>query len=276
MSFNYRTIEIRKEEAGITWLILNRPDQRNAMSPELHAECNDALEKLELDADTKVLILTGAGDAFCGGQDLKLFFRGTENDPKARAQAVADSHEWRWTRLSRFPKPTIAMVNGYCFGGAFTQLIACDLAITADEATFGLSEVNWGIIPGGIVAWNVASAMNNRDAMYYSITGDPFDGKKAAAMGLVNFSVPGEKLREETLAVARKLAGKNPATVRAIKDCVRSVPGMSEAQAIDYLHAKMNSLTFSDRENGQQEALKQFIDEKSFKPGFGNYRRKTA
>ena len=81
-----------------------------------------------------------------------------------------------------FPKPTIAMVNGFCFGGAFTPLIACDFAIAAEDATFGLSEINWGIFPGGLVSRVLADAMSYRDAMYYIMTGDPFDGKKAAEL----------------------------------------------------------------------------------------------
>ena len=82
------------------------------------------------------------------------------------------------------------MINGFCFGGAFTQACACDFAIAADDAVFGLSEVNWGILPGGIVSWNVAQTLNFRDGLYYAMTGDTFDGKKAKEMGFVNFSVP--------------------------------------------------------------------------------------
>ena len=84
--------------------------------------------------------------------DLKLYFRGTEEDPSARARARKAAHAWRWSKISHFPKATIAMVPGYCFGGGFMPVIACDFAIAADDASFGLSEVNWGIIPGGLVA----------------------------------------------------------------------------------------------------------------------------
>ncbi len=276
MGYEYETIKIQQEDDGVTWLILNRPEKRNAMSPQLHADCNDALYNLATDAKCRVLIVTGAGEAFCAGQDLRLFFRATDNAPRERFEAAENSHHWRWMRLSKFPKPTIAMVNGFCFGGAFTQLIACDLAVAADDAVFGLSEVNWGIIPGGIVSWNVVNAMNSRDAMFYAITGDPFDGKKAAQMGLVNYSVPKNELTEETLKLARKLAAKNPATVRYTKEGVRAVRGMSEAQAADYLAAKSDALRFRDSEKGREEAMKQFLDEKKFRPGLGNYVRDDA
>jgi feruloyl-CoA hydratase/lyase len=271
----YRNIKIEKE-GGITWLILNRPEKRNAMSPELHKECDRALFELATDAETQVLILTGAGDAYCAGQDLKLFFRGTEDKPKERFEAAEASHSWRWTRLSKFPKPTIAMVNGYCFGGAFTHLIACDLAVAAEEATFGLSEVNWSIIPGGIVSWNVADVLNFRNAMYYAMTGDPFDGRMAAQIGLVNYAVPAADLREETIRLAKKLMDKNPAALRYTKEAIRAVRSMTEAQADDYLKAKSDALRYRDPERGREEALKQFVDEKVYRPGLGHYDRKRA
>ena len=103
------------------------------------------------DDDVKVVVLTGAGEAWCAGQDLALYFRANEKDGKTRARINKVSHEWRWNKLVKFPKPTIAMVNGYCFGGAFTQLCACDFAIAANDAIFGLSEVNWGILPGAFL-----------------------------------------------------------------------------------------------------------------------------
>jgi feruloyl-CoA hydratase/lyase len=174
---NFETVKVEREE-GVTFLILNRPDQRNAMSPQLHSEMSFALDELAEDEETKVVVITGAGKAFCAGQDLKLYFRANDSDPKGRARARRDSHGWRWEKLSKYPKPTIAMVNGYCFGGAFTTVCACDFVMTADEATFGLSEVNWGIIPGGLVAWNVVRVLGYRDAMWYATTGETFTGSK--------------------------------------------------------------------------------------------------
>lgn len=271
----FETIKIEKQD-GITWLILNRPEKRNAMSPQLHKECNQALFELATDPQTLVLVLTGAGEAYCAGQDLKLFFRGTEGKARERFEAAEASHSWRWTRLSRFPKPTIAMVNGFCFGGAFTHLVACDLAIAADEAVFGLSEVNWGIIPGGIVSWNVADILNFRNAMYYAMTGDAFDGKIAAQIGLVNYSVPKARLREETIKLAKKLIEKNPMTVRYTKEAIRAVRAMSEAQAADFLSAKTDALRFRDPEKGREKALSQFVDDKIYRPGFGPYDRERA
>src|ERR1700731_1255921 len=274
-SKRYETVLIEKED-GITWLLMNRPEKRNAMSPPLPVEMPNALAELAVDPQTQVVVLTGAGAAFCSGQDIKLYFRANDDAPAARAKARHASNQWRWHRLSTFPQPTIAMVNGYCFGGGFTQVCACDLAVAADDALFGLSEVNWGILPGGIVSWNVAQMLNLRDGMYYALTGDTFDGKKAKEIGFVNFSFPKEKLKEETIKLAKKLMEKSPAVLRYTKEALRAVRFMNEPQAADYLAAKSDALRLNDKENSRQEGMKQFLDEKTYRPGLGNFKRKKA
>ena len=274
-SKRYETVLIEKED-GITWLIMNRPEKRNAMSPQLHVEMDDALAELAVDPQTQVLVLTGAGDAFCSGQDIKLYFRANDDAPAARAKARHASNQWRWHRLSTFPQPTIAMVNGYCFGGGFTQVCACDLAVAADDALFGLSEVNWGILPGGIVSWNVAQMLNLRDGMYYALTGDTFDGKKAKDMGFINFSFPRNELKHETIKLAQKLMEKSPAVLRYTKEALRAVRFMNEPQAADYLNAKSDALRFVDKEDSRTQGMRQFLDDKSYRPGFGPFRRVKA
>jgi trans-feruloyl-CoA hydratase/vanillin synthase len=268
----YETILVEKQDR-IAWVILNRPEKRNAMSPQLHRDMDAALDDLAHDAETDVLVLTGAGEAWCAGQDIKLFFREGAKDPAAMAKARHASHSWRWQKLSTFPKPTIAMINGYCFGGAFTQACACDFAICADEAVFGLSEVNWGILPGGIVSWNVAQVLNFRDGLYYAMTGDTFEGKQAKEMGFVNFSVPKAELKTATVALAKKLMLKSPAALRYTKEAIRNVRFMSEPQAADYLQAKSDALRLNDREQGREEGMRQFLDEKRYRPGLGHFER---
>jgi trans-feruloyl-CoA hydratase/vanillin synthase len=266
-----------ESEGGITWLMINRPDKRNAMSPQVHLEMDEVLDDLAVDPATEVLVLTGAGNqAFSAGQDIKLYFRANAGNAAARHKLRRASNNWRWQKLSTFPKPTIAMINGYCFGGAFTQASACDIALAADEAMFGLSEINWGILPGGIVSWNVAQTMNYRDAMYYAMTGDSFDGKQAKQMGFVNFSYPKERLREETIKLAKKLMEKSPAAMRYTKEAIRAVRFMNEPQAADYLNAKSDALRYNDKESSREEGMKQFLDEKSYRPGYGHFKRKRA
>jgi trans-feruloyl-CoA hydratase/vanillin synthase len=271
----YETCKIERQD-GITFLIMNRPEKRNAMSPQLHMDMNDAIDYLTIDPYTDVLVVTGSGKAFSAGQDIRLYFRGTNDDPAARHKARLASNQWRWQKLSRFPKPTIAMVNGFCFGGAFTQVCACDFSIAANDATFGLSEVNWGILPGGIVSWNVVQVMSLRNALYYGITGEPFNGKRAVEIGMVNKSVPAAKLKAETIKLAKVLQQKSPAAVRYTKEAIRAVKFMNEPEAADYLNAKSDALKWNDREDGRNEGMRQFLDEKTYRPGLGHFKRKKA
>ena len=272
----FKNVKIEKED-GISWLILNRPEKRNAMSPALHLDMENAIDYLATDPETLIMVITGAGKAFCAGQDIALTFRGRESATAAQNRRHRQaSSQWRWHKINSFPKPTIVMVNGFCFGGAFTQVCAADYAIAADDAIFGLSDVNWGILPGGIVSWNVVQVMNYRDAMYYATTGDTFTGKEAARMGVVNFSYPADQLRAETVKLAKKLLEKSPAAVRYTKEAIRAVRFMNEPQAEDYLNAKSDALKYVDKENGRQEGMKQFLDEKTYRPGLGHFKRKPA
>jgi trans-feruloyl-CoA hydratase/vanillin synthase len=266
------TVIIEKEN-GIGWCIFNRPEKRNAMSPQLHLDMNQALDELAIDPEVEVLIITGSGKAFSAGQDIRLYFRGTTDDVAKRYKAKHASHNWRWTKLANFPKPTIAMVNGFCFGGAFTQVSACDFAIAADDATFGLSEINWGILPGGIVSWNVVETMSLRDAQYYAITGETFTGKEASKMRFVTKSVPKAKLKAEAIKLAKLLQQKSPAAVRYTKEAIRAVRYMSVDQAADYLNAKSDALKFVDKERGREKGMKQFLDDKTYRPGLGHFDR---
>ena len=128
-------------ENGIAWVKYNRPDKRNAQSPTLNRDMMEVLDALEYRADVGVLVLTGEGEAFCAGMDLKEYFRETEALGLAGTRkAQRESYGW-WRRLRWYQKPTIAMVNGWCFGGGYGPLFACDLAFAAEEAKFGLSEL---------------------------------------------------------------------------------------------------------------------------------------
>jgi feruloyl-CoA hydratase/lyase len=270
---NTANVKVEFQE-GIAWVVLNRPEKRNAMSPALNREMNGVLDALEVDDRCKVLVLTGAGNAYSAGMDIKEYFREVDKATPVEVMRVRrDSMAWQWRQLQRFPKPTIAMVNGWCFGGAFTSLASCDLAIAADEATFGLSEINWGIIPAGNVMKATVDKMSLSDAAYYLMTGETFDGKQAAAMRLVNETVPLAQLKTRTEQVARKLMEKNPHILATIKLSYRRVKEMSWDVAEDFLYAKAQEAYSTDPEQGRKEGMRQFLDEKSYKPGVAQYRR---
>jgi feruloyl-CoA hydratase/lyase len=236
---------------------------------------DDALAQLEVDDNVKVVVVTGEGGNFSAGQDLKKFFRELERNPGERKKAQAAANRWRWERLYGYDKPTIAMVHGYCVGGAFMQLLACDFAIAAEDATFSLSEVNWGILPGALVSKAVADMVLPRHALYYACLGEAFDGKEAARIGMINFAVPPEKLEHATTELAEKLMKKSAAVLRATKQAIRHVRTMDFGQAYDYLAEKGKAIKVADKEDSYNTGLRQFLDEKSYKPTFEPFKLGT-
>jgi feruloyl-CoA hydratase/lyase len=269
----WKTVQVEVAD-GIAWVTLNRPEKRNAMNPVLNREMVAVLDELDLDTDSEVLVLTGAGESFSAGMDLKEYFRETDNQPDvAKERLRRDASQWQWKMLRFYSKPTIAMVNGWCFGGAFTPLGACDLAIAADEAVFGLSEINWGIPPGNLVSKAMADTVGHRKALYYVMTGKTFSGQEAAEMGLVNFSVPRAQLKHEVTQLAQDLQQKNPVILRNARHGFKRCRELTWEQNEDYLYAKVDQAIFRDPERGREQGLKQFLDEKSIKPGLQTYKR---
>ena len=269
----WKTVEV-KVDGGIGWITLNRPEKRNAMSPTLNREMIDVLETLELDDEAQVIVLTGAGDAWSAGMDLKEYFRETDGQPEILQERVRrDCSQWQWKLLRMYSKATIAMINGWCFGGAFSPLVACDLAIAADDAVFGLSEINWGIPPGNLVSKAVAATMGHRQALHYIMTGETFTGAQAAQMGLINRSVPKAQLRDAVVALAQTLLEKNPVVLRYAKQGFKRARELTWEQGEDYLYAKTDQSNYRDPEKGRKEGLKQFLDDKTIKPGLQTYKR---
>lgn len=259
-------------ENGIAWVSFNRPEKRNCMNPKLNRQMMRVLDSLEFRDDIGVLVLTGAGTAWTAGMDLKEYFRETEAQGlRGIRQSQRESYGW-FRRLRWFQKPTIAMVNGWCFGGGFGPLFACDLAIAADEAKFGLSEINWGILPGGGVTKVVVDLLSMRDAMYMALTGNVIDGKTAANWKLVNESVPKAELKNRVEALCNVILEKNPVALKATKDAVRRVKDMTYDNAEDFLVRAQEAANSFDGD-ARKEGIRQFIDEKSYKPGLGAYKR---
>jgi len=265
-----QVVSVRVEDR-IAWVKFARPEKRNAMNPALNRQMLEVLDDLEYRDDVGVLVLGGEGNSWSAGMDLKEYFRETEAQGlRGVRKSQRESYGW-FRRLRWFQKPTIAMVNGWCFGGGFGPLFACDLAICADEAQFGLSEINWGILPGGGVTKVVVDLLPMRDAMWLTLTGELIDGKQASAMRLVNESVPLDRLEARTTEVAKLLLKKNSVALKFAKDAVRRVGVMTYDEAEDYLVRMQEAANFHDKTDGRKEGIRQFIDEKSYKPGLGAY-----
>jgi trans-feruloyl-CoA hydratase/vanillin synthase len=257
-------------EDGVAWVSFNRPEKRNCMSPKLNRQMMRVLDQLEYRDDVGVLVLTGEGTAWSAGMDLKEYFRETEVQGLAGTRAAQrESYGW-WRRLRWYEKPTIAMVNGWCFGGGYGPLFACDLAFAAEEAQFGLSEINWGILPGGGATKVATELLSFRRAMYHAMMGENIDGKTAADWGLVNEALPLAALKGRVTEVAKVLLKKNPVALKATKDAVRRVGVMTYDEAEDYLIRAQEAANSYDND-GRKEGIKQFIDDKSYKPGLGAY-----
>lgn len=257
-------------ENGIAWVSFNRPEKRNCMSPKLNRQMMRVLDQLEFDESVGVLVLTGEGAAWSAGMDLKEYFRESEAQGLAGTRkAQREAYGW-WRRLRWYQKPTIAMVNGWCFGGGYGPLYACDLAFAASDAQFGLSEINWGILPGGGATKVATDLMSMRRAMYHAMMGENIDGVTAAEWGLVNEAVSAEALKSRVTEVATVLLGKNPVALKATKDAIRRVGEMTYDNAEDFLVRAQEAANSFDNE-GRKEGIKQFIDDKTYKPGLSAY-----
>ncbi len=256
---------------GVAWVKFNRPEKRNCMSPKLNRQMKRVIEDLEFNDEVKVLVLSGEGDAWSAGMDLKEYFRETEAQGLgAIRKAQREAYSW-WDRLRWYEKPTIAMVNGWCFGGGYGPLFACDIAIASEESQFGLSEINWGILPGGGASKVVADLMPLRKAMYHAMMGENLTGKQAEAQGLVTEAVPADQLHARVSAIADALKAKDGHALRATKWAVRRMTEMTYDNAEDYLIRAQEALHNFGGVEARKEATRQFLDEKSFKPGLGTF-----
>jgi trans-feruloyl-CoA hydratase/vanillin synthase len=148
------------------------------------------------------------------------------------------------------------------------QLLGTDFALAASNATFSLSEINWGILPGALVSKVVADAILPRHALYYACLGEAFDGDEAARIGLVNYSYPQEELKKQTIDLAERLMKKSPAVLRATKQALRKVRTMDFDQSYDYLAEKSRAIRVIDSQDSYNRGLDQFLEEKSYRPTY--------
>jgi feruloyl-CoA hydratase/lyase len=260
-----------EEDDGIFTLTFNRPEKRNAMNPALHREMHAILTRLRFDKKVRVLIITGAGESFSAGQDLKEYFFNLSEDEaqleRERIRAIAN--EWRSHLLRLFHAPTIAAINGWCFGGAFSIVASCDIVIAAEEARFGLSEINFKQFPGGMVTKHVSEILRPRDALYFAMMGEPFDGKKAAEIGFVTKAVPKKDLWTEVRRVAEALREKDPVALRAAKEVYKLNLRMGYEEAYAFSSAKGDQLTLQQNGAWVEAGIGDFMKGK-YRPGLGS------
>ena len=189
---------------GVALVTLNRPQAMNSINRDLRLQLLELFPALDLRDDVNVIVLTGAGDkAFCTGADLK------ERSSRTTADMVHDRHYVipKFTvAVASVSKPVIAAVKGYCMGGGFEFVLQCDISIVADNAIFSLPEVTHGFFPGGGACQRLPRIVGYQKAKELILTGRRFDAKEAKELGIVNQIVPADKVLEEALAMAKKIA----------------------------------------------------------------------
>ena len=216
---------VRFEPDGrVVWITLDRPEAMNAIDPESHADLVAAWKRFRDDDDLRVAVLTGAGrKAFCAGVDLKRMGEFYQNVPAEQRVEVWNREPGIGgiTRNLDVGKPIIAAINGVCLGGGLELALACDIRLASANATFGLPEVRWAIIPGQGGTQRLPRAVPPAVALEMILTGRPIDAARAVAVGLVNHVYPSSRLRVEAQTMAETIVAHPPRAVHAALEAVR-------------------------------------------------------
>lgn len=259
-------VETEQSRARIT---LHRAAKRNAMGTQLHHEMSAALKELSRDPQLKVLVLTGEADTFCSGMDLEQCFLEPFNNPDRWHELHSEAIAW-FNELKQFPAVTVAVVNGLCFGGGVELVGLCDVAIASDNAVFGLSEINFGIFPGGGTMWAVAHHLGRKQALWYALTGERFTAVQAQELGLVNRTVPATELSETTEALLTNLEAKHVEALRATKRVYERSVELDFRRSAEMEMAMLHQLSYRTGEEWIRNALAEF-KRRSFRPGTEPY-----
>jgi len=243
----------------ISTLTINRPDKRNALNQATRDEILNALDVLEKSSDSRILIVTGAGDkAFIAGADISEFEGRT-----ALTQRESMKGRRIFDAIEEFPKPVIAMINGFCLGGGMELALACDIRIASDTAKLGQPEINLGIIPGGGGTQRLTRLVGEGKSMELILTGDLIDAAGAKAIGLVNDVVPTAELQSRVRALAGRMAEKSPIALRMAKEAVKNASRMNLREGLDR-ETDLFSLTFGSEDKA--EGVRAFLEKR--KPDF--------
>jgi enoyl-CoA hydratase/carnithine racemase len=211
-------------EDGVAWLVIDRPEARNAINRAVGKGLWEGFRRFEEDPAAAVLVLTGTGEAFCAGADLKeMAALGLTVPPREMAPHLGQNLQ--------VTKPVIAAVNGPAFGGGFLLAQMCDLCVAGASAQFAITEARWG--RGAPWAAPLPWLVPPRVAMELLLTGDPIDAQRAYEVGLVNRVVPDPELRSEAGRLARRIAGNAPLSVRAAKAMVQASAGRALDEAVE-------------------------------------------
>lgn len=245
-------IERRGRVALIT---INRPDKLNALNIKTRQETAEALDELRTDDEIRVVVITGAGEkAFVAGADINEFA-----GRSAIQQRTVMKAKSIFTAAEDFPKPVIAMINGFCLGGGCELALSCDIRIASDKSRFGQPEINLGIIPGGGGTQRLTRLVGEGKAMQMILTGEMIDAQEAYRIGLVNDVYPADQLESKTMELAAKIAEKSPVALAMAKTAVKNAARMNLREGLDQ-EIDLFALCFSSED--KEEGVRAFLEKR--------------
>ncbi len=255
---DHETITVEKRGA-VAILTINRPDKLNALNSQVHAEGVAALDELRKDDDVRVLVLTGAGEkSFVAGADISEFAGQTPVSQRAVFQ-----EKTLFNSIDQFPKPVIAMVNGFCLGGGNELALACDLRVCSPNAKFSQPEINLGIMPGGGGTQRLTRLIGEGRSMEIMLTGDMIDSETAHRFGLVNHVYESSELEEKTMELANKIATKAPIALQMCKEAVKFA---SRSNLDEGLRREVDLFAICFSTDDKEEGVSAFLEKR--KPEF--------
>jgi enoyl-CoA hydratase len=258
LSSSYETLLVERRDR-VAIITINRPEKRNALNIQTREEGARLLEELRDDASVGVVIFTGAGDkAFIAGADIAEFAGRT-----ALTQRDVMTGRSLFTAIDTFPKPVIAMINGYCLGGGCELALACDIRIASETASFGQPEINLGIIPGGGGTQRLTRLVGEGKAMELILTGDIINAQTAYTLGLVNLVVPAADLEAKTMEMANRIAEKSPVALRMAKEAVKLA---SRSNLDEGLRREVDLFALCFSSEDKDEGVRAFLEKR--KPAF--------
>lgn len=223
-------VVLRQDEGRVAVLTVNRPDKMNALNQAVRDRMLEHLTAIEGDDSIGVVVITGAGEkAFIAGADIGEFEGRSPFDQRKAMESPRI-----FDVMATFPKPVIAMINGFCLGGGCELSMSCDMRIASETARFGQPEIKLGLIPGGSGTQRLPRLVGMGHAMRLILSGDMIPAAEAERIGLVEMVVPADELRAKTLELASKIASMSPLTVRVAKEALRASERLSIEEGLLY------------------------------------------
>jgi enoyl-CoA hydratase/carnithine racemase len=240
-------------EGAVGLCRLNRPEARNALSPELMAGLGDAIERLDADDAVRCIVIAGDDEAFAAGADVKAMAE------RGFAEALLPAGVSLWERLARCRTPLVAAVSGWALGGGCELALVCDLIVASETAQFGQPEIRLGIIPGGGGTQRLARVVGKQRAMELVLTGRRFGAEEAERMGLVNRVAPPGEWLEQAMELAAAIARRPPLAVKLAKQAVLAAEETSLGGGVE-VERRLYELAMATED--RVEGMRAFIEKR--------------